>query len=160
MAPNSELPSLMPHSPPDINRLEPLKTVCNVPIEERLAGVRHHPNMLIEGPQSCVEETLVALNSDFHPNVACWPDLPAERPDEAETTVIVRDVGDLDDRGQQELEVWMEHSGPRFQVVSTSTSPLFGLVERGAFRISLYYRLNTLRVVLNQSEPDQPRAGH
>jgi transcriptional regulator of acetoin/glycerol metabolism len=49
---------------------------------------------------------------------------------------------------QCRLLTWLEMSGGRIQVVSTTTSPLLPLVESGVFHDTLYYRLNVVCVDL------------
>ena len=139
-----------------LNNLAPSKTVCNLPFEERIVGFRHHPNMLIEGPESHVEETLVALASDFHEDVYHWPVVPGHRI--APATVLIRNVTSLDQQAQDNLATLLEQGGPPVQVVATSSTPLFDRVDAGTFDSALYYRLNTLRVVLDErsSRTNQP----
>jgi DNA-binding NtrC family response regulator len=59
--------------------------------------------------------------------------------------LIVRDVAALTAADQQRLLRWLE-SGERSQVLSTTSEPLFSLVERGQFLANLFYRLNVVRL--------------
>lgn len=45
---------------------------------------------------------------------------------------------------QHALLQWLDDTAGRVQVVSTTTQPLFPLVQRDVFRADLYYRLNTV----------------
>jgi transcriptional regulator of acetoin/glycerol metabolism len=46
------------------------------------------------------------------------------------------------------LLVWLETRPRRIQIVSTTSAPLQGRVESGAFNDTLYFRLNTVRIDL------------
>jgi DNA-binding NtrC family response regulator len=59
--------------------------------------------------------------------------------------VIVRDVAALTAPAQQRLLRWLD-MGERSQVLSTTAQPLFSFVECGQFLADLFYRLNVLRL--------------
>jgi hypothetical protein len=61
-------------------------------------------------------------------------------------TLILHDVNDLAFDDQQRVLRWLDETGGRIRVVSTSMVPLWPYVETGAFNVALYYRLNTLCV--------------
>jgi transcriptional regulator of acetoin/glycerol metabolism len=48
---------------------------------------------------------------------------------------------------QARLLVWMEDNRPT-RVIARASSPLFPLVQQGAFSAPLYYRLNTVLVAI------------
>jgi hypothetical protein len=111
----------------------------------------HRPNLLIEGPMFDVEETLVALATDFYPCQLSWAEqcrheLPVSK--QREITIVVREVTALDAASLEGLRTWLESARRPIQVVTTSSVPLFPLVERRAFPVDLYYRLNTIRFQL------------
>jgi hypothetical protein len=98
-----------------------------------------------------VEETLAALVTEFYPRQISWPErgqceLPVS--ELGELTIIVREVAACDAGSLDGLQTWLESARGRIQVVTTSSVPLFPLVERRAFPVDLYYRLNTLRFQL------------
>jgi DNA-binding NtrC family response regulator len=60
--------------------------------------------------------------------------------------MVLQDVGALCPEEQRRLLNWLEESGGRTQVVSTSAEPLLARVTEGSFLDTLYYRLNTVCV--------------
>ena len=127
------------------------RAVRKIPLPEWRALLCHHPNLLLEGPRFDVEETLVALATDFYPRQISWPEggrceLPVS--ELREITIVVREVTALDAGSLDGLRAWLESARRPIQVVTTSSVPLFPLVERRAFPGDLYYRLNTLRFQL------------
>ena len=104
------------------------------------------PNVLIEGPQAATEAVLGALRAHCGEPVGDWDErLEDQRP----PTLIVRDVAALTAIDQQRLLHWLE-IGERSQVLSTTAQPLFALVERRQFLATLFYRLNVLRLDVQQ----------
>jgi hypothetical protein len=127
------------------------RAVRKIPLAEWRALLRHHPNLLLEGAMFDVEETLVALATDFYPRQISWPEcyhseLPVS--ELREITIVVREVTACDTGSLDGLQTWLESARRPIQVVTTSSVPLFPLVERRAFPVDLYYRLNTLRFQL------------
>lgn len=103
------------------------------------------PHVLITGTEEATEAAVAALMPHLQPPISCWtPDVSLPAPNVA-TTMLIRDVATLSDDQQRELSSWLEQSGPGCaQIVSTTSIPLFPLVEQGVFLDALYYRLNTL----------------
>jgi hypothetical protein len=127
------------------------RTVRKIPLPEWRALLSYHPNLLLEGAMFDVEETLVALATDFYPRRISWSEhghceLPVS--ELGEITIVVREVTARDARSLDGLQTWLEAARRPIQVVTTSSVPLFPLVERRAFPVDLYYRLNTLRFQL------------
>ena len=81
--------------------------------------------------------------SDFYINVRRWPEVP-DRDSEVNTTLIVAEVGCLTSDSLDRLAEWLDTPFGRVQIVSTSSTPLLERVRAGAFPASLYYRLNTV----------------
>ena len=54
---------------------------------------------------------------------------------------------------------WLDDRSGSAQVIATSASPVFPNVVRGLFSDSLYYRLNTVTLVLNRDRHAR-RVGH
>lgn len=118
-----------------------------LPFPELPLLLRHHPNLLIEGRESAIKTTVVALTSDFYPTVHVWPDAPEQIAPSDQLTVIVPEIGGLESGCLDTLAQWISTPIARLQIVSTSSTPLIQSVERGEFPSDLYYRLNT--VLLN-----------
>jgi len=104
-------------------------------------------NVLVVGPHETVEQLLTELLPHLDSPVICGtPDIDALTSSTGTMrTVVIRDVDGLSARQQQRLSCWLEH-GPAapVRIVSTTTVPLFELVEAGLFPDVLYYRLNTV----------------
>ncbi len=64
-------------------------------------------------------------------------------------TLILHEIGQLSREDQACLSQWLESQQGRVHVVSTSAAPLHLRVAAGAFVDSLYYRLNTVCVELD-----------
>lgn len=115
-----------------------------VPAEE-LHGLRdRHPNVLIAGPAASIAAAIseicpllrlpiTSLRIDRH--VVLPLALTAG-------TLLLRNVAALNRIEQERLRDWLARTSDTTQVVATSTTPVFPLVERGAFLDALYYRLN------------------
>ena len=71
-------------------------------------------------------------------------------PQPSEGTLILLEVARLDANQQTELLRWLDQFDQRshVQVISTTSKPLFSLVEKGAFLGDLYYKLNVVRIDL------------
>jgi hypothetical protein len=63
-------------------------------------------------------------------------------------TLILQDADALTPTAQQELFDWLERDARATRVLTTTSLPLFPLVEGGSFLAALYYRLNVLLLVL------------
>ncbi len=111
---------------------------------ERRTLVTLRPNIMIEGQESDVERTLVALTADFRPGTCEWSAI-ASRPAETPlATIIVREVTRLPLADLQRLNKWLDATNPRVQLIVTSSTPVFRAVQQGRFPADLYYRLNTV----------------
>ncbi len=102
------------------------------------------PHVLIEGPKSAIQQTICRLTAELPEGASywsaglTWPSGPR--------TLIIEDVAALGPRAQHELLERIQSGGASVQIVSTSFTPLYNAVLRGAFRSELYYHLNTLRI--------------
>ena len=63
--------------------------------------------------------------------------------------MILRDVPRLGADDQQRLSAWLTEATRRTQVISTSSCPLWPLVERRVLVESLYYNLNVVTIALS-----------
>ena len=75
--------------------------------------------------------------------------LPLSRVSLPSGTLVFLNVDALDAAGQASLLDWLESAGER-QIVSTAADSLLPLIRAGAFDLSLYYRLNTVCIRLDQ----------
>ncbi len=83
--------------------------------------------------------------------IASWrPGEPLILPAADLGTLIIRDVGEMTDVDQARLLKWLDHAVGHTQVVCTSNSSLLPLMAEGRFSDSLYYRLNTICVDLDE----------
>ena len=101
-------------------------------------------NLLLMGTDAVVQSALRRLRPNLRGPILTWaPNLPLELPPPGQSgTLILRDVGRLPPADQLHLLEWLEQSGGRTQVISTTASMLLSLVESSEFHDTLYYRLN------------------
>ena len=111
----------------------------------RLCATRH--NVLLQGPVSAIDAALAAIAPCLLPPVA-WKKAESKFDPRvgAVASLILQEVGSLTPSEQIQLRDWLDHAKTRPQIVSTTTLPLFQLVERGIFDAALYYRLNIILV--------------
>lgn len=127
-----------------------LNRESRLPEDWRLArGTR--ANLLIIHSNGVIDEVLDLLQPDLHQPIATWS--PGERlvlpPSTRPGTIILQDVGALAEEDQRRLLEWLDRSSGRTRVVSTTRGPLLPRVESGDFNDTLYYRLNTVCVDVN-----------
>jgi len=104
-----------------------------------------HPNLLLEGTETSIDDVLVQLKDHFRDRVTRRRHgAQLELPPDTASTLIVHDVSSLATDEQVHLLEWLNGAGRRTQVVSTSSTRLFELVQRGLFDETLYYRLNVI----------------
>jgi hypothetical protein len=105
-------------------------------------------NLLLSGMHEVVQNILDTILSDLETPIARW--YPGERlvlPPVSKTgTVILHDVGAMDQEDQLRLLAWSERAAGKIRIVSTASTPLMPLVNAGTFNDTLYYRLNTVLV--------------
>jgi Sigma-54 interaction domain len=116
----------------------------------RAARAQH--NMLLEGAGASIETALQLLAPCLRQPVtwngrACELVLPADKGG----TLIVQNIALLDGQDQLRLRVWLNDPARRTQVVSTTTYPLFPLVDCGVFDATLFYRLNVMQFSVDQN---------
>ena len=122
------------------------------PLVEWRSLVALRPNIMIEGQESDVEKTLVALTGDFRRGTCEWNTFDAAA-DGGVTAIVVREVTRLSADERARLQGWLDRQTRRVQLIATSSTPVFDSVEQGLFAPELYYRLNTVRILA------QPHAG-
>ena len=110
-------------------------------------------NVLVVGPHETVELLLTELLPHLESPIFCGTrDIDAlTSSTDTMRTVVIRDVDGLSASQQQRLSCWLEHApAAPVRIVSTTTVPLFELVEAGLFPDVLYYRLNTVLLDLRR----------
>ena len=111
--------------------------------------IRARSNLLLAGSLSATDAMLVALKPRLHAPIREYnPATAGPAPQPREGTLILLEVDSLDANQQVQLVEWLDRfeERGRVQVVSTTSAPLFSLVETGAFLANLYYRLNVVRM--------------
>ncbi len=116
-----------------------------------------HSNLLVIGPATATERIVDRLRPGFEPPVLTWHEGQAfDLPSPSEVgTLILHEVDALTPADQRQLIEWQNRQNRRVQIISTTPSPLFHLVEAGAFDEGLYYRLNTMCVKTNSSSLEE-----
>ena len=129
-----------------------LHSECDLVIEARC-------NLLLVGPLSATNAMLVALKPHLRaPLRRCKLKAGVPVPQPHEGTLVLLDVAKLDGKQQAQLLQWLDRFDERVrvQVVSTTSEPLFSLVEAGTFLANLYYRLNVVRMDVTPSGESIP----
>jgi hypothetical protein len=125
-----------------------------VPPQEWRAIVTVRPNVLTEGPDSSTERLIRAITDTLRGPVSEWDSVSQGQ--EPASTLIVRHVDLLNAAEQRRLLDYLTAEGSHVrvrQVIATSTRPLYALVESGLLSSDLYYRLNTIRLELDEISP-------
>jgi Sigma-54 interaction domain len=107
------------------------------------------PNVLLLGSDSAVTGFLQLLLPLLQTPVVRHTN-GAPLPTALSGTMILRDVGRLSADDQRQLFEWLTEPTRAAQVISTSSCPLFPLVERKALAEPLYYSLNAIMIALNE----------
>jgi hypothetical protein len=109
-------------------------------------------NLLLVGTPSTTTELLGALKphlrAPLHEHTSPTGGSVPQPPD---GTLVLLEVARLDAAQQTELLQWLDRTSERLdvQVVSTTSEPLFPLVQAGTFHEDLYYKLNVVLMDLN-----------
>jgi hypothetical protein len=107
-------------------------------------------NLLLIGPDAATSEFLAPLMASLASPVVCCDGAEPEFPNGPVGSLIVRDVGKLTRVHQQQLLEWLSDRTRSARVIATSARPVFPSVQRGLFSDDLYYRLNTVTLLLNR----------
>src|SRR5689334_2104455 len=86
------------------------------------------------------------------------PEAGTLAPEPLQGTLLVKEVAGLDREQQKQLLRWLDQFEHRahVQVVSTTSTRLYDLVESGDFLPDLYYRLNVVRLDVATAQERQP----
>ena len=121
----------------------------SIPPAEWRAIIMGRPNLLLAGQQSATDAMLLALKPHLaRPHWRCREAKRLSLPQPAKGTLILCEVGALVREQQDNLLEWLNHVEEGVQIVSTTATPIFRLVEEGTFLANLYYRLNVVRLDL------------
>jgi hypothetical protein len=113
-------------------------------------------NLLLIGTSESTRAALADLESSLVPPVLCWDAAPGDLPGDAVGSLIIGDVTRLTPGHQRQLLDWLNDRRRRVRVIACATSPLFPRVKSGLFSDGLYYRLNTVTILLD-GQPDGRR---
>jgi hypothetical protein len=113
------------------------------------AVASEHCNVLVEAVPAVAAPVLAVLRGHLRAPIHEYnPNAGNPVPEPTEGTLILLEVASLGPRQQAKLLRWLTDRHGSVQVASTSSEPLFPLVERGAFDAALYYRLNVVRIAI------------
>jgi hypothetical protein len=105
-------------------------------------------NALLQGSSLALQEAVSALEPylDSPHYTASGPRWSL--PSTAKGTLFLDHVAECSTEQQHELMDWLDSAARRVLVITTTERPLFDQVKCGAFLSSLYYRLNTIHLIL------------
>jgi transcriptional regulator of aromatic amino acid metabolism len=109
-------------------------------------------NLLLIGPDAATSEFLGSLMESLPSPVVHCNGAEPEIPDGPVGSLIVRDVDRLTPTDQHLLLEWLSDRSRSARVIATSARQVFPDVTSGVFSDSLYYRLNTVTLLLNRGD--------
>ena len=109
-------------------------------------------NALIIGDQLAVMRVLGIIWPTLKKSVRWVESTRLSLPLESGGTLILEEADRLSERDQTDLLGWLDEHGLSVRVVTTSSRPLFPLVEAGSFLDSLYYRLNHVVIAAHSDQ--------
>ena len=110
-------------------------------------------NLLVIGPPAATRAFIDDLMASLVAPVVYCDGETADLPTDGVGSLIIHDVPRLTPANQHRLLEWLNNQSSRRSVIATSIEPFYRNVETGLFSDSLYYRLNTVTVQLDQ-QPD------
>jgi hypothetical protein len=110
---------------------------------------RERTNVFLIGPAARCNDVIATLGSDLiEPMVVCRARDGLVLPSAVMVrTLVLRDVDALGHADQRRLFVWLGDA-VAVKVISTASASLLPGIERGAFLDALYYRLNTICILM------------
>jgi len=130
-------------------RQDPLVPTLRVPANEWQVLATARPNVLLEGPESTLEATLLVLETLMvDPVHRVRGGEPFTLPATAIGTLVVEHADRLSSEEQSAVMSWVAERQAGLQVISTSTRRLFTMTNDDRFSATLYYRLNVVRLAL------------
>jgi hypothetical protein len=118
----------------------------NISTEELRMLQRCRPSLLLIGSDAAVDGFLQRLLPEAQAPIEFESARRFGSSPDVDGPVILRDATALTSNDQHQMLQWLQHTPA--QVISTSPTPLFPLVEQGAFLERLYYRLNVVTITL------------
>jgi sigma-54-interacting transcriptional regulator len=108
-------------------------------------------NVLLAGAPSALDALLASITPNLEEPIRMF-DAATGTVLPTKGTLVLTEIGDLNAEQQLRLLAWMDGAGREghVQIVSTTSRPIVPLMERGAFRAELYYRLNVVRIDLDE----------
>lgn len=103
-------------------------------------------NLLVEGPKSSIQQTILNASVDLLRPLAWW--CAGQRWPENARTVVIEELARLGAVEQRELLERVVARDRPVQIIATSSTPVYRAVCSGAFPAQLYYLLNTIRIEL------------
>jgi hypothetical protein len=121
-----------------------------VPAEELAVLRDHYPNVMLVGSDAAIAAALCEMQTQFRQPVASveaqqLAEMPLTLPRGA---LVIRGISGLSKADQRRLHEWLGPASGATQVIATSAVPIYPFVEGGTFLDALYYRLNTVYLVL------------
>jgi hypothetical protein len=107
------------------------------------------PNLLLIGPDAATRPYLDRLMTA--PSVRSCDSAEPRLPSEPVGGLVLRDVERLTRERQDQLVEWLNGPGFHTRIVATSVTSLYPMVERGEFSDALYYRINMVTLLLEES---------
>jgi hypothetical protein len=117
-------------------------------------------NLLLIGPDAATREFLAPLIASLPSPVVYCNAADPEFPNGPVGSLIVRDVDRLTPTHQHLLLEWLSDRSRGARVIATSARQVFPDVTSGVFSDSLYYRLNTVTLLLNRRDRREWQDGH
>ena len=143
--------NLLTETVTDSRRHDELADARDLNLTEAGLAVSAGVNLLLIGSDDEVGRLIGELRSDLDSPTTVWePGLPLDLPEPTRPgTLILRDVGQMSSPDQERVFDWLSIPGQRPRIISTTPTSLVPLIARGAFRETLYYRLNVVCVELD-----------
>jgi len=114
---------------------------------------RSRPNVLVIGSSTDTDRVFEVMYPYLRSPIVAWvPRETQDVPAASFRTLVIRDVDALDSTQQETLVASICRFAANVQIVSTSRTPLFPLVQRGAFLDRLYYQLNVVYLDLTDHD--------
>jgi hypothetical protein len=139
-------------SPRQAGNRGPGETIDWASVEDDLEIVRRtNANLLVIGPEYLVMDVVSRVIAHLPANILSPCDagrLPLSLRLLPPGAVVFRDIHQLDAGGQALLFDWLENGRGDRQIICTATPFLLTLVHAGAFDLTLFYRLNTVSLIL------------
>lgn len=134
--------------PAPIRRLMPVPSRLPIPAGDWQTLVSTRANAVVVGQEDAALRVWTAVWPSLEKPIH-WVDADhLLLPRHPAGTLILQGADMLTAPAQQQLFAWLDSDARSTRVLTTTPSPLFPLVESGAFLAALYYRLNMLLLLV------------